>query len=158
MARTVLEPQRMRSVLLSMLAACAYRAGSFSSWEADFAGRRVTVGCVDVAIQRRADHAGGPVLAYAVGNRCEYHEIEIDLKHASLIAKTALGDASVTPYDPDREIRPLPLDGRSVGGEAIEYTVASAGAEVRAICVDAASIVESATSEWQCFSSRTEAP
>ncbi len=137
-----------------MLVACAYRAGSFSSWQAQFLGRNMTIGCVDVAIERRADQAGGPVLAYVIGNRCD-RAVVIDLKHASVIAKTASGDASTLPYDPGREIRTLPLDGRSVAGEAIEYTVASTGSPVQAICVDASSIVHSPMPDWQCFPSRT---
>jgi hypothetical protein len=141
----------MRGVcLLAMSAGCAYRAGSFGAWGHDFPGRRTTIGCLDLAIERRADNPTGPVLAYDFGNRCD-GPLLIDLHTTSVVARTAHGDLVMLPYDPERKIRALPLDGRSVGSEAIEYRTDLAGTELTAICVDAASVVGIMTPDWQCF-------
>lgn len=136
--------------LLAILVGCAYRAGSFASWGHDFDGRRTTVGCIDLSIDRRADHFGAPVLAYDFGNRCD-QPVVIDLETTLVVAKTTQGDVPMVPFDPDREIRSLPVDGRSVGAEAIEYRTAVEGANVLAICVDAGSVVGISTPDWQCF-------
>jgi len=144
----------MRSaLLLATLVGCAYRAGSFAAWGHDFPGRRTTVGCLDLSIERRADAPTGPVLAYDLGNRCD-RPVTIDLETTSVVARTARGDLAMVPYDPDHELRALPLDGRSVGAEAIEYRLASEPAAVASVCVDASSVVASLTPDWQCFDSR----
>jgi len=141
----------MRRVLLfATVTGCAYRAGSFGAWNHDFAGRRTTVGCLDLAIERRADHPTGQVLAYDFGNRCD-EPLTVDLKTASVVARTTQDDIAMLPYDPAHEIRPLPLDGGSVGAEAIEYRMDRAGGPLVAICVDAASVLGQTVSDWQCF-------
>ena len=63
----------MRAAVLSVaLIACAYRPGSFSHYRQDFPGRRTTVGCIDIAVDRRPDlSTGGTVLAYEFANRCD---------------------------------------------------------------------------------------
>jgi hypothetical protein len=130
---------------------CAYDAGSFTSSAHDFTGTRTSAsaGCLDLSVERRADTATGWVLAYDLGNRCD-RPLTVDLKTASVVARTAEGDVAMVPFDPDREIEALPLDGRSLGGEAVEYRVATRGAPVIAICVDATGIV-GALGTWTCF-------
>jgi hypothetical protein len=145
------------AALLAIVAGCAYQPGSFDTWGHDFAGRRSTVGCVDLSILRRGDHAANPVLAYDFGNRCD-RPVTVDLQAVAVVAKATGGDAPMIPYDPDHEIRALPLDGRSAGSEAIEYRM-TADAGVRlSVCVDAATVVDTTTSNWQCFDEPSGVP
>lgn len=148
----------MRVVLLVVLLnACAYRAGSFRAWSQDFAGAHTTVGCLDVAIARRLDPQHGAAIGYVFGNRCDEPAL-VDLKHLTVVARTVAGDTPLVPYDPDRAIEPEPLDVGSVGAETIAYRIdADAGdpdgAQLREhlICVDAASFAPPRPPAWLCF-------
>src|SRR5688500_16991494 len=54
------------------LAGCGYRSGSFAGPRGTFAGEHVTVGCLDLGVDRAQDaQAEGPVIAYEFGNRCD---------------------------------------------------------------------------------------
>jgi hypothetical protein len=77
--------------------------------------------------------------------------VTIDLETVAVVAKTTRGDAVMLPYDPHYEIHALPLDGRSVGSETIEYRMTADAGPMLSICVDAASVVDPTTSNWQCF-------
>jgi len=57
--------------LAGALAGCAYQPGSFRYAPHEFPGQRATVGCLDIAIERRADLPIGPVLSYQFANRCD---------------------------------------------------------------------------------------
>lgn len=137
------------------VAGCAYHGGSFADGAHTFPGRRATVGCLDLSIDRRAgvERGGATVLEYQFGNRCD-RAITIDLARAAVVARTAEGATHVlAPYDPNGEMRALPLDGRRAGGEAIAYPIAQLGAE---LCVDAASLHREPGAavrgpHWICF-------
>lgn len=140
----------MRSVLLALaLAACGYQPGSFQYPHALATGQRATLGCLDVsvALRRHTDHAA--LVEYDFGNRCDGPS-PVDLAAVRVIGRTADGRAvPLAPYDPDGEIRPLPLDGRATGHEAIAYQ-ATGQARVTQVCVDAAAIAHDA-GPWMCF-------
>src|SRR5687767_10668318 len=60
---------RMRmAIACCVLAGCTYKPGSFGYYGS---GQRVTVGCLEIAIDRRPDMEGAPVLHYHFGNRCK---------------------------------------------------------------------------------------
>ena|SRR5688572_12986677 len=142
----------MRAAVLSVaLIGCAYRPGSFSHLRQDFPGQRTTVGCVDVAVERRPDlTTGGTVLAYEFGNRCD-RPATIDFAAVAVKARTFKGvDLDLDAFDPDFQIRPLQLDGRSSGAEAIAYPADERLAEV---CVDVASLTKQTPAKWLCFAS-----
>ena len=132
------------------VAGCAYQPGSFHSPSRSFAGAHATLGCLDLAIERRPDVQVGAVLAYSFGNRCDDPTL-VDLASARVVSSTGDGRDQVhlAPYDPGRVIAPRQLDGRAVGGEAIAYM---SQAPVDHLCVDAASIVHAFEEQWLCFS------
>lgn len=136
---------------IALAAGCAYKPGSFSHLRQEFPGQRTTVGCIDLAIERRPDlTGGGTVLAYEFGNRCD-RPATIDLAKARVLAQTFAGERiELAPYDPNAEIKPLAIDGRAAGAEAIAYP---ANERLAQVCVDAASIAGEAEQRWLCFSS-----
>lgn len=145
--------RHMRAAVLSVaLTACAYRPGSFSHLAQDFPGQRTTVGCIDLSVERRPDlTGGGTVLAYEFGNRCD-RPAPIDFAQAKVLARTWDGkDLQLEAYDPEWQIKPLEIDGRATGREAIAYLSDEQLAEV---CVDAASITHETPARWLCFASQ----
>jgi hypothetical protein len=147
----------MRAAVLSVaLIGCAYRPGSFSHVRQDFPGQRTTVGCIDLAVERRPDlPGGGTVLAYEFGNRCDGPQT-IDFTRTAVKARTYDGaELALRAYDPEWQIRPLRIDGRTAGREAIAYHADQRLAEV---CVDVASLVEQSPSSWLCFASNLPPP
>jgi hypothetical protein len=147
----------MRAVVLSVaLAACAYSPGSFSHLRQNFPGQRTTVGCIDVSVERRPDlTSGGAVLAYEFGNRCD-RPAPIDFTQAKVLARTYDGeDLTLEPWDPEYQIVPLAIDGRSAGAEAIAYLSDKRLAEV---CVDVAGLTHQAPATWLCFASNRPPP
>ena len=136
------------SLAALFLLGCAYKPGSFSHVASDFRGQRTTVGCLDVAVERRADVEAGPVLAYAFANRCDL-PTTIDLAGVPVVSRAAVGDTRVRPYDPRRELAPTPLDGRTEAVEALAY---AAGERARGgeLCVDVGALGR-APSQWLCF-------
>lgn len=139
------------ALLLTALAGCAYKPGSFTHRQQDFPGQRTTVGCIDLAVDRRPDlSSGGSVLSYEFGNRCD-HPATIDLANARVIAQLEDGErVDMHPWDPEDEIREMRLDGRLSGAEALAYP---ANRRIDQICVDAASIAHEPQARWLCFSS-----
>lgn len=120
----------------------------------DFVGQRITVGCVDVAVERRADAAIGPVLGYQFGNRCD-HPALIDLGAVAVIGRDPQGaDVALRPYDPHREIRPAELDGRGVGVEALAY---ASDRPLPEVCADAAALAHAVPPRWLCFAAPARA-
>jgi hypothetical protein len=131
-----------------VLAGCTYKPGSFVSADSTFRGQRVSVGCLDVAIERHDDLPIGPVLGYQFANRCD-HLTTVDLGAAVVIGRNAEGaEVRLLPYDPRTEIRPVPLDARKVGGESLAYW---AGRAMPQVCVDVASLVKDGAPRWLCF-------
>lgn len=130
------------------LVGCAYQPGSFSYAPKTFTGQRVSVGCLDLAIERRADLEIGPVLAYQFANRCD-RPMTIDLGAVAVVGRNPQGtDVTLRPYDPKGEIQPVALDGRNIGSEALAYPADRAMLEV---CVDAATLSGAAGPRWLCF-------
>jgi len=138
----------MRSLLCcSTLLGCAgYHPGSFEAPQETFAGSRTTIGCLDVSVAQRARGFGQAFVEYDFANRCD-HATVVDLAAVRVVGRTAAGrDLRLVAHDPDHEIRPLPLDGRSTGHEVIAYE----GGEVGRICVDVGAIGH-ATPSWVCI-------
>ncbi|HSK02219.1 MAG TPA: hypothetical protein VK932_13295 [Kofleriaceae bacterium] len=138
------------AVLTSALAGCAYTPGAMRP---EPGGQVVTVGCLDVAVARRLDHEANAVLYYRLANRCN-RPIQVDLAQVAVVGRFGDGsEVALAPYDPDLEIRPVQLDGRLTGREAIAYPTPRPAAQV---CVDAASIVHAEPARWLCFGSRVD--
>jgi len=132
------------------LVGCAYKPGSFASSEHAFSGQRASQGCLDVAIERRADLPIGPVLEFQFANRCD-HMTTVDLGSVAVVGRNAQGtDVALRPYDPRREIHPVPLDGRKEGGEALVYP---ADRSMPQVCVDVATLAKDGSWRWLCFGS-----
>ena len=140
----------MRIALLCALVGCAYQPGSFAHAPKDFAGQQVTVGCLDLTVERRADLSIGPVLGYQFANRCD-HATMVDLARVAVVGRNAEGrDVALQPFDPQAELHPVALDGRNVGGEALVYPASGTMLE---ICVDAATLAHAGSPRWLCFGS-----
>ena len=140
----------MRVAVLLAIAGCTYQPGSFVHAKYWFPGQRTTVGCLDVAIERRADREGEAVLGYQFANRCDHAAI-VDLAHVHVVGRTLDGaEHSLYAYDPLGQLRPLPLDGRLAGAEAIAYANDDR-APLGEVCVDAATISHADATRWLCF-------
>jgi hypothetical protein len=141
----------MRIALVScVLVGCAYQPGSFVHPQRDFRGQRTTVGCLDLAVERRTDLALGPVLAYQFANRCD-HLTTVDLGGVSVVGRNAEGtDIVLRPYDPRAELHPVALDGRKAGGEWLAYPADRA---IPQVCIDAATLAHQGPPHWLCFGS-----
>jgi hypothetical protein len=136
------------AVLTCALAGCAYNPGSFTHIQVQFAGHQMTVGCLDLAIDRRPDlPSGDAVVGYAFGNRCD-HPTAVDLLAVNVIGRTADGrEVELLPYDPRHDIQPLEIDGRLAAKEAIAYPSTVPLVEV---CIDVASITHAKPARWLC--------
>ncbi|MBA3540100.1 MAG: hypothetical protein H0T79_10765 [Deltaproteobacteria bacterium] len=147
----------MRALVLITLVGCAYKPDSFSYVGKDqhFAGERATVGCLDIAVARRADMDGAAILAYEFGNRCD-RPTSVDLAYAQVIGRTDAGaEIKLMPYDPKGQMRALQLDGRAYGNEALAYPSET---QLAQICVDVASIAHTTSPKWLCLSAAAPAP
>lgn len=147
--------QVRRAAFVLVLASCskAYQPGSFAEGTADFSGEKMQVGCLDLAISRRPDMDQVAVLDYQFGNRCN-HGTLVDLARVRVVGRALDGtERRLVPHDPRRELRPLKLDARTTGLEAIAYPAESPSAQV---CVDVASIVHEQPARWLCFARSAE--
>lgn len=152
------------AVFAGALAGCtAYQPSSFTRPGgpiSGFVGQRATIGCLDIAVDRRADYDASAVLQYQLGNRCN-RAVEVDLQQVPVVGRFADGEEiALTPYDPDLEIQPVKLGGRLVGAEAIAYRTPRPASQV---CVDIARIERPAgerafaappAARWLCFAQR----
>jgi hypothetical protein len=138
------------------LGACAYGPGSFHYTTKTFPGQRVTLGCLDLSIDRRADltdHAA--VIEYDFGNRCREPAV-VDLATVRVVGRTESGfEVALAPFDPKGEIGVLRIDGRLAGGEAIAYP---SGLPLAQVCVDIATIAHAAPARWVCLAEPAAAP
>lgn len=145
---------------LVLAAGCAYRPGSFEYARNTFPGQRATVGCLDVAVERRDDAPVGPVLGFQFANRCD-QLARIDLGGVRVIGRAATGEVPLVAFDPKREIKLAWLDARSANGEALAYALDADGARpapaVGEVCVDLASLAGRAPALWRCFGSKAGA-
>lgn len=132
------------------LAGCIkpYQPGSFASHEGAFTGKRVALGCLELAVSRQVDHEGAAVVGYELGNRCDRPAL-VDLAHVTVHSRGTDGiETTLVPYDPRGELVPLRLPARHAGREAIAYTPGDA----MEICVDAAAIAGASPAHWVCLS------
>jgi hypothetical protein len=143
----------MRFFWCAVLTGCAaYQPGSFTDGQS-FPGSRVTLGCIDLAIERRADLIDAAVIDYRFGNRCTT-QAPIDLAAVVVVGRTRSGEERrLAPYDPDRELKPLRIDGRRSGHEAIAYPSDEWLAQ---LCVDAGSLVGASAPQWVCVGDRSD--
>lgn len=150
MAGDLLSSPSVRALALVFITAgCGYHAGSFAGPHGLFAGTPSTVDCLDIAVSREADSDVGPVLAFDFGNRCA-HAIVVDFQHAHVEAVTLDGQRiPLDAYDPDGGIVSERLDAQLPGHEAIAY---AASEQVPQVCVDVATIVHAAGTQWRCLS------
>jgi len=143
------------SIAILVLGGCAYQPGSFAHVARDFHGQRATVGCLDVAVERRTDVAVGPVLAYQFANRCD-HAATVDLASVKVVARDVAGEeVALRPYDPRSELRSVPLDGRTTGEESIAYPT---DRWMRQLCVDVAVLAHERQQQWLCIGTTAGPP
>jgi hypothetical protein len=135
-----------------VLGGCAYQPDSFSYAHEPFNGVRVTVDCLDMAIQHQRDRADASnVVSYAFGNRCD-EPVLVDLAAARVVGHATDGtDMALFAFDPFHEIRSMRIDGRAVGHEAIEYP---SNRTLERMCIDTAPIAHAVQPVWVCFNDR----
>lgn len=133
-----------------LVVGCAYQPGSFTQpyTRKAFAGQRVTVGCLDVAIEREMDRGSWAVIEYSFGNHCD-KPATVDLAWTQVVGRTTEGnEVALVPYDPKSELRVLRLDARVSGHEVIAYP---ADVSLGQVCVDVASLTQQKPARWVCF-------
>lgn len=151
-----LESGLMRSLVLVLLVGCAYKPGSFTYESRTFPGQRVSLGCLDVSVDRRADINGDPVLDYQFGNRCD-SPVTIDLVNLPVIGRMASGgERLLKAFDPGLEMHVAKLDALQAGGEAIAYVTDDPGSTdpIVQVCVDVARLERTnkpREAQWLCF-------
>ena len=138
------EGEQVRIVLLLVAAAgCqSYQPGSFSHAADPDTTPRATVGCLDVAVDPHHDAAAvGPIARIAIANRCD-RAVEVDLGAIrATVRAPGGGRVAHVIYDPRGEIRPVLLDGRSVGVEILEFRPRDGGLiETAGLCLDVSAI------------------
>ncbi len=143
----------MRAVLCLLLGGCFYAPNSYHGAIAPFPGKRVALGCLDVAVTLTDDaRAPGPIVEYSFGNRC-LHGTLVDFSSVRAFAYSDTGVATeLRAHDPSHELRPLGLDALWMGRERIAYDGAPAGDDV--LCVDIGALAHEA-SQWVCLGARS---
>jgi hypothetical protein len=145
----------MRAIAIALALAvtsCGYGAGSFSGGGAAFVGRRVQLGCLDVAVAPTGDdRADGLLLAFSFGNRCGRPAV-VDFTQVQAVGRYGDGTRPLHAYDPRHELRPLRIAGGDVAREVIAYQGDDGGAPTAA-CVDLGALEQrtEATAHWVCF-------
>ena len=114
-----------------------------------FDGQRVALSCLDISIIRRADTPDGVVIEYQFGNRCE-HPSPVVIPTVATGRTPGGKEREVFAFDPNGEIRPLTLDGRSHGAETIEYRPDDDYGTVE-LCIDAAAIARETPAKTVCL-------
>lgn len=134
------------------LGGCAYQPDSFTHARQPFAGVKVTVDCLDLAVGREPyPLSTSNVLTYWFGNRCD-EPVVVDLASARVFGMTRDGEGfDLRAFDPMRELRVLMLDARASGHESIDYPSAST---LDRVCVDIASVAHVPPTRWVCVDNR----
>ncbi len=143
--------RRLAPLLALAAAGCvSYTPGSFRDpYGRAFRGVHSTVGCLDLALAQRFEpRARGPVIEYSFGNRC-VRPATVDLAGAQVVVRRYGRDEAMPLFDPRREVRAIPLDGRWAGREQLEYDGPRSMDEV---CVDVSRVDGEArrAAEWVC--------
>ncbi|HEY5923140.1 MAG TPA: hypothetical protein VIV11_15785 [Kofleriaceae bacterium] len=134
-----------------VLAGCAYKPDSFRQGSASFRGFYISVDCLDLGIDHRKRDNRMDVIAYEFGNRCD-KPVVVDLAAARVYGRTADGEeVELYAFDPMSEIRPVRIDARAYGREAIEYPSSHT---LDRVCIDAAAIAHVSPPNWICFNRR----
>ncbi len=138
------------AVPLVALAGCFYAPHSYHGPMSAFSGKRVPLGCLDLAVTLTDDaRAPGPIVEYSFGNSC-LHAVTVDLSAVHAITYTDAGAVSEAhAYDPKHEIVPLRLDALWSGRERIAYR----GGAGDVICLDVGPIAQQ-PSQWVCLGAR----
>ncbi|HVV85723.1 MAG TPA: hypothetical protein VHE35_21840, partial [Kofleriaceae bacterium] len=118
----------------------------------------VAAGCLDVAAAVTSDAiAAWPVVDLRFGNRCD-RPVPVDLRASDAYGHTRDGAVvRLVPYDPRAELRALPLEARSSGGDQLQYRdprdLGVVGGEVVDLCLDLAGLggPASGTPIVRCF-------
>jgi hypothetical protein len=134
-----------------------YSPGSYTA-STPFPGKRVSLHCLDLAVTLAEDRgATSPVVAYNFGNRCTDTSL-VDLAAVRAVARQA--DGSRVPlhaFDPEHELRPLPLYAWWHGSEEVEYVASAQDApNVAEVCVDVGQIEPAYPNaeHWICLTAR----
>ncbi len=112
----------MRAAWIVVAVGCGganYRSGQIAS---ETQAQVTQLGCLEVGVLvGHRPEATGPVVVVYLGNRCD-HSVPVDLSALHVVGGDEQGaTVPLVPYDPDREIGPRRLDGRTEGSEWIEY-------------------------------------
>ncbi len=140
---------------LVVAAGCSYHAGSYADLRGPFPGTRVTVGCVDLAVGLGPESTvEAPVVAYGFGNHCR-HAVMLDLATVRAVGHDAEDrEHAMIAFDPNQELRPMPLDGMWSGREQVEYGQARGleAVPLVSLCVDIGGIDGTAEriERWVC--------
>ena len=87
----------------TLLAGCAYQAGSFADHQGASSGTRTTLGCIELAVSRARDSEAGALLDYFVGNRYD-QRVTIEPSRVRIVGRTG-ADIALTAYDPRPSLR-----------------------------------------------------
>jgi hypothetical protein len=143
----------MRLAVAVCLSGCFY-PGRFHDLTGSFVGKRVQVGCLDVAVTLTDDQtATWPVVQYTFGNRCT-HDAIVDLGAVRAIGRsTDHPDRELHAFDPRHELRPLPIDGWWYASERIEYVADGDPTPPHIVCIDVGAVekVAAPQAQWICL-------
>lgn len=145
----------LAGALASALVACAaYRPGTFQQ-SASPGTAVVETGCLDVAASLTDDAvAAWPVVDLQFGNRCD-RPVPVDLRAIAAFGHARDGAlVHLVAYDPLAELRSLPLEARSRGGELLQYRdrrdLAVVGPDVIDVCLELGAL-GGAAPQVRCF-------
>lgn len=145
----------LAAALVTAAGACvAYRPGSLQR-NAPPGVAVVETGCLDVAAAIATDPiVAWPVVDLHFGNRCD-RPVPVDLRAIGAFGRTRAGAiVPLVPYDPQAELRALPLEARSQGSEQLQYRdrrdLGPVGDDVIDVCVELGGLGGSAP-QVRCF-------
>jgi hypothetical protein len=148
-----------RAVVPLIAAGClSYTPGSYRDVVRAWPGQRVTLDCLDLAVQVvRDDQVPGPVVEYAFGNRCE-RDVPVDLGAARVVVRDDDGrEHALAAYDPGHELRSVALPARMTGRERVAYDGDFGERDLAQVCVDVGAIALGSGPRWICRGERLEA-
>ncbi len=137
------------------LSGCFYSPGSYHFDATPFAGHRVSLPCLDVAVALTEDaRATSPVVRYSFGNHCTHTAI-VDLAGVRAVGHYLDGSKrELHAYDPRHELRALPLDAWWAASEEIMYVAADPPQPYPVdVCIDVGAVERTAepASRWMCM-------
>jgi len=136
---------RWALLVVAILAGCAYKAGSATETTREVTAERTTVGCLEVAVDRRHDLGTTAVVRYAFENRCA-ERATVDLGWAQVIGRTA--DGAELALVPTHAAGVVTIDPHTTGEAALAYPAPDT---IGQLCVDVASLAQQTPAQWRCF-------